>query len=90
LLDQGPKLLYLPRAAASPISTQTKSSAHNAIAVPFVTVGPLALCKAVPQIDIRLMNCDFVTGIFPAPDETAIGFVAMREFESACRRRAAD
>jgi hypothetical protein len=36
------------------------------------------------------MDSDFVTGIFPAPDKTAMEFVAMHEFESACHRRAAD
>jgi hypothetical protein len=36
------------------------------------------------------MNTGFVTGIFPAPDKTAIEFVAMHEFENAWHRRAAD
>jgi hypothetical protein len=67
-----------------------QSSAHIATAVHFATVRPLALRKGVPQIDIRSMNTGFVTGIFPAPDKTAIEFVAMHEFENAWHRRAAD
>jgi hypothetical protein len=66
-----------------------QSSAHIAAAVHFATVRPLALCKGVTQIDIRSMNSDFVTGMFPAPDKTAIGFVAMHEFKNAWYRRAA-
>jgi hypothetical protein len=85
-----PGILYLPRAAASPMSAQTKSSGHIATAVHFAAVRALAHCNGVPQIDIRSMNSDFVTGIFPAPDKTAIGFVAMHEFESAWHPRAAD
>jgi len=47
VLDQGPKLLYMPRAAASPISAWTKSSAHIATAVHFAT---RLSRSAVPQI----------------------------------------
>ena len=64
MLDQGPKLLYLPRAAASPISAQTASSPHTATTVHFVTVRPSRTAKTLPR-EIRLINSDFAIGIVP-------------------------
>ena len=75
VLDQGPKLLYMPRAA--PISAWAKRSAHIATVIHFA-MRPSRSAGAVPKN--QLMNSGFVPDLDPT---TAIGFVAIYELESA-------